>query len=278
MKNRTIARIKITCILMAILVCIIVVFCAPTPINELREPSQGYKTLEEEYVAAVEYYLASDGNVIIPEGAEFSSDGEKIKIKDKKSNAYLECYMILDDSVPVYNWNYEKYNYNIWFLIVFLKAIGTFLVAYIVSNIICFIYTLCYKARIKSMNKKKLCASYGDERIHTSCQTCVNKFNCKCIKCMYIGKCGHCPGSDCIEAFEEHMYEVKQKAEIAVTTANNTTIPDESDDSTPSHEEETGEVPEKKKGLLQKLFRKKSSENKDNDLVDEPEESTNPPE
>ncbi len=78
----------------------------PTP---ARAPADGYETLKDEYISAIETFY-KNGDLVVPEGACFSYDNETIIIKDKASKASLSCTFALDGTVPIYNWYNDNFD------------------------------------------------------------------------------------------------------------------------------------------------------------------------
>ena len=77
----------------------------PTCKNELRAPNEPYKTLEEEYIAAIETFINTK-EVVVPEDSSFNYDNQVIRIRNKENTANVSCHFALNNTVPVYSWEY----------------------------------------------------------------------------------------------------------------------------------------------------------------------------
>lgn len=280
-KANALKHIRSACGWGAFIVFLVLVFITKAPSTELRVPAQGYESVKEEYIAATEHFLATN-QVVCPENAEFSYDGEVIKIKDKDADVYLECYLVLDNSVPVYDWHYTKHDVGFWIGLILFELIAVLIVKDLIAEFICSTYKRHYKKLVKNMEKAKCNAVYGDNRgqkrgIARNCQTCDYSDTCKCISCSYLGECGNCPATDCIDAFEEMVYETK----LNHKNDDADEITDTDDDALPydcfeaveyvdESEIEMTEAPARQhKGLLRNLFRRKNSNEKNNDYCEE---------
>lgn len=164
-----------------------------------RVPSSDYQTLAEEYINAIETFNHT-GEVVIPEGAIFSYDGNTVVIKDHDSGAYVTCDFVLNGTVPIYN-----YTYYVSILPAFFATFFGILFA-----LFCYFSINAYGEgkKYRALNKIKSNAVYGDDRRFSSnCSKCHKKMRCKCIQCPYAKECGQCPSTDCMDTFEDMLLE-----------------------------------------------------------------------
>lgn len=181
--------------------------------NKLRKPANDYISVEEEYIASIDHFLKS-GELIVPQDATFHYDGDTIIITDNKTTAKETCTFILDSRIPIYEWYYDSFEntdfiYNVIALIIISTILYFSLLIY--SK---FIYPFYQNG--KTLNDLKSNANFGDNRNvfnnkKANCMECDKVLHCKCIQCMYLGKCGNCPASDCEDAFEEFMYDIRNQ-------------------------------------------------------------------
>lgn len=175
-------------------------FLSPKP---AREPSEGYISLEDEYISAIETFN-STGKLVIPEGARFSYDDEQITIRDIETNASLTCTFALNGTVPIYSWDDGSWPLSIYFAILAVS----------IAAAICFYYDVEQKAikrKFKKLNKFKSKSPDGDNRKHsTNCTTCCYRNNCSCLTCSYAKQCGECFHSSCQSDFEARLHNEEE--------------------------------------------------------------------
>lgn len=168
----------------------------PTP---AREPAEGFATLKDEYISAIETFN-STGELVIPEGARFSYDNEKITIKDIETNVSLSCTFALNGTVPVYSWDDGSLPSVIYFAILAVS----------IAVAICFYYDVeqkVNKRKFKKLNKFKSNSTEGDKRKKgTDCTLCAYRHDCTCPTCAYVKKCGECFHSSCVADFEAKLH------------------------------------------------------------------------
>lgn len=211
MKRAAISKINSICFIVGLIIFLSLVIFVPTPTTELREPAEGYVSVAEEYIAAIEHYISTDGDILVPQNAEFVYDNETITIKDKTANAYLKCSFALNNTVPIYEWHYMKYNEKDIIFLIAIKLLVTLIIAELLSKILCKIYSKHYHKKLMKLDKCKYNATHGDSRDNkVPCYMCNKSDDCACLKCLYRGQCGACPTSDCVEAFEETLEDEKQ--------------------------------------------------------------------
>lgn len=194
-KNLLIPYLISLFVFVVLLVSLSTVFAPATP----RLPSENYVTLEEEYIDAIEHFNHT-GDVFVPSGARFSYDNEKITITDINSGAYVSCTFVLNGTVPVYSYTYNKS--------IILAILPT--VISLIAMFACYdgITSYLNKRKYKVLDKIKKNATYGDDRQNSSnCSRCYKKENCKCIQCPYATDCGRCPSSDCEDVIEDMLQE-----------------------------------------------------------------------
>ena len=189
----------------AVIVSILVGFAIFTTLYTLtkpaapRMPSSNYQTLAEEYIDAIETFNHT-GEIVVPEGAIFSYDGDTVIIKDHDSGAYVTCNFVLNGTVPTYN-----YTYYVSMMPAFFATLFGVLFA-----LACYgaINTYSEGKKFRALNRIKSNATYGDDRRFSSnCSKCYKKVTCKCIQCPYATECGKCPSTDCMDAFEDMLQE-----------------------------------------------------------------------
>lgn len=190
------------------------IWASPTCQNEIRSPIEPYKTLEEEYIAAIETFINTK-EVVVPEDSAFYYDNQYIRISNNENTARVSCHFALNNTVPVYSWYYESFSIDELVGIIVLISLVFSILHIIFSAITIKIYLISKKSSDKKKQKKlekyKVSAEFGDERFSRSsplkptCINCEDFEDCKCLDCIYVRKCGKCPSYDCIEAFEEFL-------------------------------------------------------------------------
>lgn len=164
-----------------------------------RLPSENYLTLEEEYIDAIEHFN-NTGDVFVPDGARFSCDNKQITITDINSGAYVSCKFVLNGTVPVYSYTYEKS--VVYLVLSLIISVGAMFACNEGLN------SYFNKKKYRALNKLKKNATYGDDRRNSSdCLKCYKKEHCKCIQCPYVTDCGRCPSSDCEDIIEDMLQE-----------------------------------------------------------------------
>lgn len=207
----------------SVLYVIFVIFLCPFFKVTVREPIAPYETLEEEYASAIKTFI-EENEVIVPEGAVFTYDNDIVEVKSKNlDGTKVSCHYILDDTLPVFDiTSPTTFSIAPFF---FCCAVLAFLIYMIYSLFASITYRICVKIKnIKDKRKRKILeakkshATYGDRRSSgqkSSCITCEDFDDCKCGNCIYVGKCGMCPTSDCEYAFEELLSdEVERQQDI----------------------------------------------------------------
>lgn len=171
---------------------------------EPRLPSGNYVSLEEEFIDAIEHYNAT-GEILVPSGARFSRDSDKITITDIDSGAYVSCTFVLDGTVPVYRYTYSPST----FVPFFVTLVSCLLMLACHDHLL----TLFSNRKYKVLNKIKKNASYGDSRrICSNCSKCFKKESCDCLQCPHATECGSCPANDCEVLFKDMLQEnIKSK-------------------------------------------------------------------
>lgn len=163
-----------------------------------REPAEGYQSLKEEYISAVETFTSS-GNLVIPEGARFSYDNEEIIIRDKSSNVSLTCTFELNGTVPIYTWNDGSWGRSTYVLLLILSTAIAFLFYYSVDQ-------KAEKRKFKKLNKIKSNSPDGDKRSKSpDCTACTYHRDCSCPTCHYVKKCGECFHDSCQSEMEKRL-------------------------------------------------------------------------
>lgn len=163
-----------------------------------REPAEGYQSLKEEYISAVETFN-STGTLIIPEGARFSYDNEEIIIRDKSSNVSLTCTFALNGTVPIYTWNDGSWGHTTYVFLLIFSTVMAFLFYYNVDQ-------KAEKRKFKKLNKIKASSPEGDKRAKsTDCITCTYRQDCSCPTCHYVKDCGECFHPSCQTEMERHL-------------------------------------------------------------------------
>lgn len=167
----------------------------PTP---ARAPSDGYETLKDEYISAIETFYKT-GNLVIPKGARFSYDNETVIIKDKDSNVSLTCTFALDGTVPIYDWNNGNLEKSTYYALLVLAFAISFL----------FYYSLEQKAikrKFRKLNKIKANSPDGDKRQKSiDCTACIYQRSCSCPDCRFVKECGECFHSSCVTNMEKRL-------------------------------------------------------------------------
>lgn len=170
-------------------------FLSPNP---PREPAEGFASLRDEYISAIETFN-STGELVIPEGARFSYDTEKVTLKDTETNAHLSCTFALDGAVPVYSWDDGSCPSVVYFAILAVSIAAS----------ICFYCDVEQKAikrKFRKLNEIKANSPDGDNRKHSiNCTTCCYRNDCSCLTCKFVKECGKCFHSSCQANFENKL-------------------------------------------------------------------------
>lgn len=171
-------------------------FCSP---KQTREPAEGFASLRDEYISAIETFN-STGELVIPEGACFSYDTEKVTLKDTETNAHLSCTFALNGTVPVYSWDDGSWPSIVYFAILTVSIAAS----------ICFycdVEQKVNKRKFKKLNKFKSNSHEGDKRNKsTDCTLCVYRHDCTCPTCHYVKECGECFHSSCVANYEAKLH------------------------------------------------------------------------
>ena len=149
-KSLRIIRLILKCACFALLIFLF--FSVQLPKNEVKAPIHPYKTYEEEYIAAIDNYIKT-GEIILPEGTTFSTNGETITIESNDSSARVHCRFVLNNSVPVYSSYYSKFNEPLCTLVVIMVLVTPFLVYAILNTF----FTKIYNAHVLRKKIKILC-------------------------------------------------------------------------------------------------------------------------
>ena len=190
--------LRICCLLI-----LVFLFLIPFPKNKLRSPSEPYNSIEEEYIASIDTFIKT-GKIIVPEGAIFTYDGTTIKIRDIDTNATEICKFTLENTTPIYEWNYTASS-NAYYVSFTIRLIIPLLIYFILANFL----EAFYNKHSEKKNRKSLQdiknSSLNDNSSRNSfnCITCDKFSKCKCLSCMYLGKCTYCSSIDCEIAFED---------------------------------------------------------------------------
>lgn len=164
-----------------------------------REPAEGFATLKDEYISAIETFN-STGELVIPEGACFSYDKKQIIMKDTKTNYSLTCTFALNGTVPVYSWEDNSLP-SAFYLVLLAFSIATAIGFYTEIEI------KAKKQKFRKLNKIKLNSPDGDKRQKsTDCTLCYCRNDCSCPTCSYVKECGECFHSTCQADFKAKLH------------------------------------------------------------------------